>query len=313
MTARRGFISRAIRTLNPNRFLVGVRMRTRPRLSPAQIWKLWCALIDEERAAAAERMARRPKRGKLPTHGRAEAGRVRDRIGELAGISGRNVEKCIHVYRAFEDDPELYGPAKAYLDASENYQQAHKMMHRLCDEARVKGLAPIPGKFATLVLDPPWRDDSVSVNQRPAYATMTLTEIAALPVPGWAMPECHLYLWVPNNLLLAAGALLGPWGFDYKTVLTWRKPRWGTGRYFRNDTEQVLFATRGGLMTRSDAIASSFDGPVAEHSAKPDVFYDLVRAASHGPYGEGFQRQARPGFTNLYTPIGAASALEAAA
>lgn len=313
MTARRGLSPRAIRTLNPNRFLAGVRMRTRPRLSPAQIRKIWRALIDEERAAAADRMKRGRAPGKLPGGSRAEIGRARDRIAELAGVSGRTVEKIVEIYAAHESDPALFERAVRYLESTENVSQARKMVDRLRDEARVRGMAPIQGRFATLVLDPPWRDDSISETQRPAYATMTLAEIAALPVAGWAMPECHLYLWVPNNLLLEAGALLPGWGFAYKTVLTWRKPKWGTGRYFRNDTEQVLFATRGGLMTRSDAIGSGFEAPVGAHSAKPDAFYDLVRAASHAPYGEGFQRQARPGFTDLFAPIAGSAAIEVAA
>lgn len=286
-------------------------MRSRPRLSPRQIRKLWLGLIADERTAAAERARQGRTPGTLPGGARPETGRVRDIVGELAGCSGRTVEKVIDVYDACDADPGLFGRAVTYLEASGNIHQAHKMMHRLRDEARVLGLAPVDGTFTTLVLDPPWLDESVSENQRPAYATMPLADIAALPVEAWAAERAHLYAWVPNNLILAAGAMMSGWGFSFKAVLTWRKPKFGTGRYFRNDTEQVLFGIRGGLMTRSDAIPTWFDGPVGEHSAKPDSFYDLVRAASYPPYGEAFQRQARPGFTNLYAPI-AAPLMEAA-
>lgn len=287
-------------------------MRSRPRLSPRQIRKLWLALVDQERAAAAERVQGGRTLRKFPGGGRSEAGAVRDKIGEMAGVSGRGVEKVNAVYDAFEADPQMFERAVAYLESSENVHQAHRMVKRLRDEARVCGLAPVAGRFATLVLDPPWLDESVSENQRPAYATMPLDAIQALPVADWAMERAHLYVWVPNNLLLAAGAMLADWGFVYKTTLTWMKPKFGTGRYFRNDTEQVLFGVRGELMTRSDAIASSFEGPVGEHSAKPDSFYDLVRAASYPPFGEAFQREARPGFANLYAPIGTPPVLEAA-
>jgi N6-adenosine-specific RNA methylase IME4 len=93
---------------------------------------------------------------------------------------------------------------------------------------------------------------------------------------------------------------MAAWGFQHKTVLTWVKPRWGLGSYFRNSTEHVLFGVRGELRTRSDSIATHFEAPMGEHSEKPEAFYNIVRQASHGPYGEIFQREARPDFTNVF-------------
>ena len=56
-------------------------------------------------------------------------------------------------------------------------------------------------------------------------------------------------------------------------------------------------------MTRpaAQSIPSYFEAPTGAHSAKPERFYDIVRAASYPPYGEAFQREARPGFANIYT------------
>jgi hypothetical protein len=39
---------------------------------------------------------------------------------------------------------------------------------------------------------------------------------------------------------------------------------------------------------------------LGEHSEKPEAFYEIVRAASYPPYGEAFQRQARPDFESLF-------------
>ncbi|PIU08214.1 MAG: hypothetical protein COT28_03610 [Methylobacterium sp. CG08_land_8_20_14_0_20_71_15] len=167
------------------------------------------------------------------------------------------------------------------------------------------------GRFRTLILDPPWEDESVSEAQRPPYATMPLEEIRALPVPAWADDPCHLYLWIPNNFLGVGFDLIRGWDFEYKTALTWEKPEFTGGRYFRTNTEHILFAVRGGLMTRSLSIGTRFPGPMGElHSEKPDSFYRIVEAASYPPFGEAFQRRARPGFTNLYAPIGALEAAE---
>ena len=96
---------------------------------------------------------------------------------------------------------------------------------------------------------------------------------------------------------------MAAWGFQHKTVLTWIKPRWGLGAYFRNSTEHVLFGVRGDLSTRVDNIATDFAAPVGEHSEKPEKFYEIVRRASYPNYGEVFQRKNRPDFQNVFGEI----------
>ena len=151
-------------------------------------------------------------------------------------------------------------------------------------------MAPVKGKHRTLIVDPPWDYEWLSLAGRaaPGYATMSHEELLALPVQDWAENNCHLYLWTTNNFITRAVDLMAAWGFAHKTMLTWVKPRWGLGSYFRNSTEHVLFGVRGELRTRSDAIATHFEAPVGKHSEKPEVFYDIVRQASYGPFGEAF-------------------------
>jgi len=86
-------------------------------------------------------------------------------------------------------------------------------------------------------------------------------------------------------------------------MLTWRKPHFGLGSYFRHQAEYVLFGIRGDLGTRpaAQSISTVFDAPIGEHSEKPERFYEIVRASSYPPYGEAFQRKARPDFVNLFT------------
>ena len=90
--------------------------------------------------------------------------------------------------------------------------------------------------------------------------------------------------------------LMAAWGFEHKTILTWVKPRFGLGSYFRNSTEQVLFGVRGNLRTRMDDIPTHFEAPVGEHSAKPDKFYHIVQNASHPTYLDVFARKERKGW-----------------
>jgi N6-adenosine-specific RNA methylase IME4 len=184
-----------------------------------------------------------------------------------------------------------------------------RVIMRARDEERTKTLRPIEGRFKTLVVDPPWDYEWLSLAGRasPGYATMTHEKLLALKVQQWAEDNCHLYLWVTNNFMTRGIELMQSWGFQHKTVLTWRKlsrtgktPWWGLGSYFRNATEHVLFGVRGTLRTRADDISTIFDAPIGEHSEKPEIFYDIVRKASYLPAGEVFQCRPRDGFVNVF-------------
>ena len=159
-------------------------------------------------------------------------------------------------------------------------------------------------KFATIVIDPPWDwGDEGDADQlgraRPTYGTMSLQEIATLPVGTLADTDCHLYLWITNRSLPKGFGLLEAWGFRYVTCLTWVKPSFGLGNYFRGSTEQVLFAVRGSQPLRRKDVGTHFlaERGAGGHSSKPDAFYTLIETCSPGPYLEMFARTARPNWT----------------
>jgi N6-adenosine-specific RNA methylase IME4 len=178
------------------------------------------------------------------------------------------------------------------------------------DEDRILNLRPIDGKFRGLVLDCAWDYEWLSIAARaaPGYATQTIEQLLALDVAAWADEEagCHLYCWTTNNFMAEANKLVAHWGFQHRTVITWIKPPpFGLGSYFRNSTEHIIFATRDGrtkTTTRPPAasIPTHFEAPRGEHSEKPERFYEIVRAASYPPFGEGNQREPREDFTNLF-------------
>jgi N6-adenosine-specific RNA methylase IME4 len=188
---------------------------------------------------------------------------------------------------------------------------------RAADEKRVMALHPVKGKFKTLIIDPPWDYEWLSLAGRasPGYATMTHEQLLALRVQQWAEDNCHMYLWVTNNFMTRGVDLMKKWGFEHKTVLTWvklsknGKPWFGLGSYFRNSTEHVLFGVRGTLRTRVGNIPTHFTAPIGDHSEKPQIFYDIVSKASYLPAGEAFQREPRDKFVNVF---GAAPMQEAA-
>lgn len=175
------------------------------------------------------------------------------------------------------------------------------------DEQRVLNLVPLVGKHRTIIIDPAWDYDwlSIAARAKPGYAMQTIESLRALDVRAWADEEegTHLYCWTTNNFLSEACKLVEHWGFQHRTVLTWIKPPpFGLGSYYRNSTEQCLFATLGDTTTRPAAasISTHFEAPRGEHSEKPEKFYDIVRAASYPPYGEANQREAREDIVNLF-------------
>jgi N6-adenosine-specific RNA methylase IME4 len=163
--------------------------------------------------------------------------------------------------------------------------------------------------YRTIVADPPWRyrqqrivTTSKTPETRPEadaqYPTMAVEDIAALPVREMTDEDAHLYLWVTNPILFEARPIVEAWGFEYVTLLTWRKlGTLGMGYYFRGDTEHVVFAVRGKAPIPPDKRARNwFAAPKTGHSRKPDLFYEMVERVSPGPYLELFARRRRYGW-----------------
>lgn len=163
--------------------------------------------------------------------------------------------------------------------------------------------------YRTIVADPPWpygqrgayswRQSRPSGEARPLpYETMTLAEIAALPVGELADEQAHLYIWTTQRFLWDAAALLPGWGFEAKHLLVWAKTPtgWGIGGAFAPSTEFVLFGYRGQLGAKSRVMRDWWNWPRGAHSAKPEAFLDIVESVSPGPYLELFARRNRLGW-----------------
>jgi N6-adenosine-specific RNA methylase IME4 len=168
-------------------------------------------------------------------------------------------------------------------------------------------------RFATILADPPWRFANRTGKMAPEhrrlsrYGTLTLDEIAALPVREIGAERAHLYLWVPNALLAEGLKVMEAWGFGYRSNIVWHKVRKdggsdgrGVGFYFRNVTELILFGIRGKNMRTLAAGRRQVNLIAArkrEHSRKPDEQYAIIEACSPGPYLELFARGTRDGWS----------------
>lgn len=147
-------------------------------------------------------------------------------------------------------------------------------------------------RFNTIMLDPPWsKNQKGNLGAENHYDLMTDTEIANLPIASLAAEDAHLWLWTTNSTIPEALALLDKWGFTYRSIFTWIKPRLGLGNYLRNASEQVLFATRGKAPVKFRGQQNWLFAPLQDHSHKPEEQYAVIERVSPGPYLELFARR----------------------
>lgn len=185
--------------------------------------------------------------------------------------------------------------------------------------------------FPEIVADVPWRfvvrskRGLTSRSPESKYQTMTLSEIAALPVKRYAAGNARLWFWVTGPFL-AVGAhipIMRAWGFEpVAMAFDWIKPvasifdqgqlfidasifKMGNGYTTRKNAEYVILGRRGTPppRLRRDVRALLVE-PAREHSSKPEAFYRSIEAYAAGPYLELFGRRRRPGWTVRGDQIG---------
>lgn len=174
---------------------------------------------------------------------------------------------------------------------------------------RDEGLARAPtvwpsGVYPIIYADPPWRyenppmgDTGRSIENH--YPTMQLQEICDLPVRDITAEDAVLFMWATAPKLYECMEVIDAWGFDYRTCMTWIKDKIGMGYYARNRHELLLIAKRGNLpvpepSNRPDSVV---EAPRLAHSAKPDLFYDIIEIMyPDAPKVELFARNRREGW-----------------
>ena len=170
-------------------------------------------------------------------------------------------------------------------------------------------------RYGTVVADPPW-EYAEGFPQGPAhgrgrstvslpYGAMTLDQIATIPVDQLAAPDAWLFLWATNKHLPNAFRLIRDWGFGYRQTITWRKtgcPSPFVRSLAPAHSEFLLVARRGKPRRLGSFPSSVIEAPAqSRHSAKPDLFLDIIERVAPGPYAELFARRARLGWSY---PIG---------
>lgn len=159
-------------------------------------------------------------------------------------------------------------------------------------------------KYNTLYIDPPWPERGGGKIKRGAdrhYKLMTIKKIQALPIENLTEDNAHLYLWTTNNYLQSALETIAIWGFNYKTIITWGKDKFGLGQYFRGQTEHCIFAVKGCLPYKvidgkRQQGTTLLLAPRTKHSEKPEEMRERIEKVSYSPYLEMFARKTYPGW-----------------
>ncbi len=162
-------------------------------------------------------------------------------------------------------------------------------------------------KYRTIVADPPWEYDSLPIGrgsrfgerQPIPYETMSLDEIADLPVHELAERDSHLYLWTTQRYLGDSFDVIRLWGFKRSCTLVWPKPPLGIGPggTYAPNAEFLHFCRRGILKAKQRLNTCWWSFPrTHEHSRKPEAFLDVIESVSPGPYLELFARRQRLGW-----------------
>ena len=164
-----------------------------------------------------------------------------------------------------------------------------------------------PLSYDLIMADPPWRFDLYSdageaKSPQAQYATMTIAEIAALPVSYLAAGDALLWLWATHPMIDRQIEVCRAWGFRYATSGVWVKRTtggalsFGTGYRLRSASEPFLIGVIGNPKT-ARTVRTVVEGVAREHSRKPDEAYAAAEILMPGARrADLFARQRRPGW-----------------
>lgn len=187
--------------------------------------------------------------------------------------------------------------------------------------------------FRCVHVDPPWAFRSFAPSKNPEssrnverhYRTMTLDEIAALPIQHVTdYRAAHLFLWATGPFLPAAIDLMASWKFRYSAIaFCWVKLERSfdvkqmrfipaddadfhvsLGFTTRHNVELCLLGRRGSPKRLRKDVRELIIAPVREHSRKPDEAYARIERYCDGPRLDVFSRRDRPGWTSVGDEVG---------
>ena len=159
------------------------------------------------------------------------------------------------------------------------------------------------GKFATVVVDPPWPCVNAIYGESRRhipidYTKMTISDITKLPIQEVCKDDAMIFIWATQKFLPHALQILSGWAARYVHTLTWVKSG-GMQTHLtpQFNSEFVTIGWRGKpRYVDTKAFRTANYWPRGAHSEKPEGFYDLLRRVTPGPRLDVFGRRRIAGF-----------------
>ena len=213
-----------------------------------------------------------------------------ERDGNFCKMPRRSYEDAVKYWKEYRAEAEEVGenspiPEDKWIRDQREQSKAIKKL-----EAVEKAGALPEGKFNVIYADPPWDYEMSEVEGAAShkYSTMTVDEIQELKPQGKI-----LFLWATNPLIPEAFEVMKGWGFTYKAMLTWVKPKpIGMGWWLKSQSEQLIIGVNGKTQPPTFVPPSVFEAPRKKHSEKPTAVYTLIENMyPNGSYLEMFARK----------------------
>lgn len=269
-------------------------------------------LNESQRAVVAARISNLPAH--RPSDKSADSRTSQPQAAALLNISERSIQD---VKRLEREAPELLPQVESGVITLNAAIGEIKKRERIEDVGRQKNElakarpgAP-KGLFNVIAMDPPWPydDDASAETYDPAgrrasnpYPEISLKDLARLELP--AASDCVLWLWTTHKFMRHVFPLLDTWGFEDKAIVTWVKDRMGLGRWLRSQSEFCIMAVKGNPVLTLTNQTTIIQGPMRQHSRKPDEFYAMVDSLCHGRKLDYYSREPRDGWEQYGDEIG---------
>lgn len=208
--------------------------------------------------------------------------KTRDELSKLAGVSHDTYRKAVIVSQ--EAKPEQ-------IEEMREKKKSINAVYNEIQKAKPKPESPpLPeGKYNIIYADPPWRYNDKRGNCSDyagiTYPTMTIEEIAVMPIKNISADNCILFIWVTMPMLDVCFEVITRWGFKYKTCgFVWVKTRpntmiavsHGIGNYTKSNVELCLIATKGQFKRNQKNVEQIVYAPRGRHSEKPAIIRERI-------------------------------------
>ena len=269
------------------KFAVEVNLLRR-HLSQAKRVELAFKLLEIENKLAEQR-----QRSTVPTKGQKgfqpvsmpngiNTGRAVDLVAEKTGMSSRTVARVKFVL-----DNGTEEIRRNVLNGKTKPARAERQIRR--DKSPTKEISLPDGKYDVIYSDAPFRY-GFELEGAPDYPTLTTEQIISLKdkdgksITSVFATDCIMFFWSPKPKISDSCKILEAWGFEFKTLLIWRKvnngkPQRGTGHYVWSTAECLLIATKGkpGTPNPENMQEDVIEEPRGKrHSEKPEIFRRII-------------------------------------